>query len=204
MASPSAPLRWTCSGKGEQVDQVVAHGQRILAHEPHIKTWGIRVGSRGSTRAVVAGSEAAAMAVRFLNHRWLCCKRIPRLDRRERLHASAGAAFLYGAGGWTLSSHVWQRCAVVEVRWLRPPRPSLSDSRVAWCILRRCWQGLPISCVVQPPAEGRRAGRLRGFSRRLPQRMSCACAAELLRGRAASVVRCNTDAATWTERPRWT
>lgn len=58
------------------------------------------------------------MGVWFKHYR-LLCSRIPLANRLQRLCSTAGAAFLFGAEGWALSTETCRRCNVLEGRWLR-------------------------------------------------------------------------------------
>lgn len=73
--------------------------RRILSDDPRIKVLGSVVDKRRSISATVSAREQAAMGVWFKHHRSLCCRRT---DRLQRLHATARAAFMFGAGGCTL------------------------------------------------------------------------------------------------------
>lgn len=48
------------------------------------------------------------------DHRLLCSRRILLADRLQRLHSTAGAAFLFGAGGWTLSTETCRLCNTLK------------------------------------------------------------------------------------------
>lgn len=120
-----------------------------------MKILGIKVDSKGSTSTVLVGREVAAMAAWFRNHRWFCCKRIPIVDRFQKFYATAGAAFLYGAGGWTFSHHVWERCSVIAGWWLRAMmhgNDARGKDRKAWGAPALSSMSLAGAALLFPPS----------------------------------------------------
>lgn len=71
---------------------------------------------KGSGSAAIRARESAAKGVWYKHHRLLCSRRIYLADRRQRLYSTPGAAFLFGAGGWALSTETCRRCKVREGR----------------------------------------------------------------------------------------
>lgn len=49
------------------------------------------------------------MGVWFRHWSWLTCRRVLSAKRLHRLYATAGAAFMYGPGGWKRSAEVWRQ-----------------------------------------------------------------------------------------------
>lgn len=56
------------------------------------------------------------------------------------MYATAGAAFLYGAGGWKRSTDAWRACTALEGRWLRSVVPQAPQREGAAAIQR--WRDL--------------------------------------------------------------
>lgn len=94
------------SGSARPALVVTLDDGRSLTITSHVKVLAVEVDNRGTTRIAVEGRGRAAMATWFRNQRWFCCRRVPLVHRLESLYASAGAAFLCGAGGWTLHIHL--------------------------------------------------------------------------------------------------
>lgn len=73
-----------------------------------LKVLGVTIDKKVSTMAACNRPSRAANVVWFKHHKQLFCTRIPLADRLQRLRAAAMAAFLYGAGAWTLSAEAWR------------------------------------------------------------------------------------------------
>lgn len=98
---------------GDEACHISLAGGRPFANRTQVKVSGVTVDTKGSTLVASLAREKAAA----------CCKRIPLADRSERLYVTAGEAFLFGPGGWTLSTKLWRRCRVLEGNWLRAMVP---------------------------------------------------------------------------------
>lgn len=71
----------------------------------------------GSTFTVTTGQVIAAHKITFKRLGALLSGVASGQDRANKLYAMVGAAFLYGSGGWTLSTAVWRRVCQQENRW---------------------------------------------------------------------------------------
>lgn len=91
--------------------------------QPRVNILGVALCKKGSTVAALHARVQAIVGVCFQHHRQLCCGRTQMLDRIRSIYDAAGAALLFGSGGWTLSAEVWRGCMALEGKWLRAVIP---------------------------------------------------------------------------------
>jgi hypothetical protein len=70
----------------------------------HLDVLGVRIDSAGGTHASVHHRAGVLFGHWAHTQQYFCSRRIPLKFRIERWYASVGRAFLYGAGGWRLTS----------------------------------------------------------------------------------------------------
>lgn len=112
-------LEVLCSGGGEVA--ISLESGDAFRRTCQLKVLGIQVDAGGTTQRAMYARELAASRVGFQNDHWFECQQVPIRARLDRLYASAAAAFLYGAGWWTLSTVAWRACQ-------SPMRPSIAGS----------------------------------------------------------------------------
>lgn len=110
----------------------------FLQEKKTISVLGITIDPQGSTLTTVAGIEVAAQRTWF---KWsgALLRRVASVqDRIRKLYSTLGAAFMYGSGGWTLSTAVWRRVNQQANRWVRAILGRPRNLTKPWHFLASC------------------------------------------------------------------
>lgn len=86
---------------------------RAFADRAQLNILGATVDRKGSNSAAVLAREKAVIGMWFRHHKLHCSSPRPARRRLQRLVSTAGAAFLFGAGGWAL----WTETCAGAVSW---------------------------------------------------------------------------------------
>lgn len=102
------------------------------AKQPCVKVAGLTLNTTGSTTTALHAREQAALGGVVQAPQQTCRKRIAWAERTRGPCGTAGAAFLLGPGGSTLSTEARRRRMLLEGKWLRTMMPCSGARPGAW------------------------------------------------------------------------